>query len=66
MAKGTVSRFDDKKGIGYISREDGEGIFVHHSSIQGDGFKNLFAEEAVEFEIVNGKKGLEVSKVVKL
>jgi CspA family cold shock protein len=65
MIKGTVVWFNDRRGIGYISRGKDDDVFVHHSSIQGEGFKTLFAGDKVEFEIVKGKKGLEASKVVK-
>ena len=66
MIKGTVSWFNDTKGIGYISRNDGDDVFVHHSSIQCKGFKTLSAGNKVEFEIVKGKKGYENSTVVKI
>jgi CspA family cold shock protein len=66
MVKGTVKWFNDRKGIGYISRKDGDDVFVHHSSIQCEGFKTLFAGNRVEFEIKNGKRGPEASKVIKL
>lgn len=66
MIKGSVIWFNDRRGIGYISRDKGADVFVHHSSIQGEGYKTLYAGDKVEFEIVKGKKGLEASKVVKL
>ncbi|MHC4270591.1 MAG: cold shock domain-containing protein [Planctomycetota bacterium] len=66
MVNGAVKWFNDKHGIGYISREEGEDVFVHYSSIQCEGFKTLFAGDKVEFEIKNGKRGYETSKVVKL
>ena len=66
MIKGIVSWFNDRKGIGYISRDEGDEIFVHHSSIHCEGFKTLSAGNRVSFDIVKGKKGYEASEVVKL
>ncbi len=66
MIKGTVVWFNDRRGIGYISRDEGEDVFVHHSSIQGKGYKTLSTGNKVEFEIVKGKKGYEAIEVVKL
>ncbi|WP_096894380.1 cold-shock protein [Candidatus Scalindua japonica] len=63
MIKGTVSWFNDTKGIGYISRSKGDDVFVHDSAIQCEGFKTLSAGNKVEFEIIKGKKGYEASKV---
>jgi cold shock protein len=57
MVKGTVKWFNDKKGFGFLSREDGDDVFVHHTSIQGDGFKTLSEGQQVEFEVQDGPKG---------
>jgi len=56
---GTIKWFDAKKGYGFISREEGEDIFVHYSAIQGDGYRVLEEGQKVEFEVIQGKKGLE-------
>ena len=58
MAQGTVKWFNDSKGFGFISLEDGsKDVFVHHSAIQGDGFKTLSEGQRVEFDEVQGQKG---------
>ena len=57
MVKGTVKWFNDKKGFGFLSREDGNDVFVHHTAIQGDGFKTLSEGQQVEFEVQDGPKG---------
>ena len=58
MAKGTVKWFNDQKGFGFISLEDGsKDVFVHHTAIGGSGFKSLSEGQAVEFEIVDGQEG---------
>ncbi len=61
--KGTVKWFDPKKGYGFITKEDGEDIFVHWSAIQMDGFKTLEQGQSVEFEVVDGRKGPQASNV---
>ncbi|HVY61450.1 MAG TPA: cold shock domain-containing protein, partial [Planctomycetota bacterium] len=67
MARGTVKWFDNKKGYGFIIQPDGkEDIFVHYSSIQGEGFKTLEDGEEVEFEIVPGKRGFQAEKVTRV
>lgn len=65
MAQGTVKWFNESKGFGFIAREDGEDVFVHHTAIQGNGFKTLAEGDAVEFEIVEGQKGPAAENVTK-
>ena len=57
MVKGTVKWFNEKKGFGFLSQEDGDDVFVHHTSIQGEGFITLREGQEVEFEIQDGPKG---------
>ena len=66
MARGKVKWFNDQKGYGFITPENGKDVFVHHSAIQGDGFKTLQEGQYVEFDIVTGPKGEQASNVVKL
>ena len=63
MAKGQVKWFDQKKGYGFIAQEDGDDLFVHYSAIDGDGFKTLDEGDEVEFEVSQGKKGLQATNV---
>ena len=64
--KGTVKWFNDAKGFGFIERETGEDVFVHHSAIQSEGFRTLSDGQQVEFEVVQGKKGPAAESVVAL
>jgi len=64
--KGRVKWFNNKKGFGFIERENGEDVFVHYSSIAGQGYKTLNEGDMVEFEVVKREKGLQAVNVVKL
>ena len=67
MAQGTVKWFNPDKGYGFISRDDGDDLFVHYSEIQKDGFKTLDEGQAVEFDITQGQNGkLQASNVRKM
>jgi CspA family cold shock protein len=63
MASGKVKWFDNKKGFGFIAQDTGKDVFVHHSSILGDGFKTLNEGEEVSFDLVAGEKGLKAQNV---
>jgi len=63
MAKGTVKWFNDAKGFGFITTDGGEDVFVHFTAIQGNGFRSLSEGAQVEFEVVQGPKGLQASNV---
>jgi CspA family cold shock protein len=63
MATGTVKWFNDAKGFGFITREGGPDLFVHHSAIVADGFRSLAEGQQVEFDITEGPKGLQAQNV---
>lgn len=63
MEQGTIKWFNDSKGFGFITRESGPDVFVHHTAIQQEGFRSLAEGERVEFEIVEGPKGLQAANV---
>jgi CspA family cold shock protein len=64
--QGTVKWFNNEKGYGFISRNSGDDVFVHHSAIQGSGFKSLNEGDSIEFDVAKGPKGLQAQNVVKL
>jgi cold shock protein len=66
MAQGIVKWFNNQKGYGFITPEGGNDVFVHHSAIQGEGYKSLEEGQKVEFNIENGPKGEQATNVVKL
>ncbi len=63
MANGVVKFFNDQKGYGFIKQDDGDDLFVHFSNIEGKGFKKLEEGQSVEFEVAEGRKGLEATNV---
>ncbi|MEP6653124.1 MAG: cold shock domain-containing protein [Myxococcales bacterium] len=65
MATGKVKWFNDAKGYGFIARDDGPDVFVHHSAIVAEGFRSLSEGQEVAFEIVEGPKGLQAANVNK-
>ena len=66
MATGNVKWFDNSKGFGFISREGGNDVFVHHSAIQGEGYKSLEEGQSVQFDVTKGPKGDQATNVVKI
>ena len=66
MARGTVKWFSDQKGYGFISAEDNDEVFVHHSAIEGNGFRTLHEGELVEYDVKQSDKGNEASRVVRV
>ena len=66
MVRGTVKWFNNQKGYGFITQESGGDVFVHHSEIQGSGYKSLEEGQTVEFEVTNGPKGEQAKNVVKV
>ncbi len=64
--QGTVKWFNNDKGFGFISREAGEDVFVHHTAIEGTGRKSLNEGDRIEFEVARGPKGLQAQNVVKI
>jgi CspA family cold shock protein len=65
MIKGTVKWFNEPKGYGFITREDGGDVFAHYSAIAGDGFKSLSEGDTVSFDVVDGDKGPKATNIVK-
>jgi CspA family cold shock protein len=66
MAQGTVKWFSPEKGFGFISRDGGDDVFVHHTAIVGDGFRSLDEGQRVEFDVTDGKKGPQAANVTKI
>jgi CspA family cold shock protein len=66
MSKGKVKWFNEKKGYGFIEQDEGGDVFVHYTAVQGDGFKTLNQGDAVEFDVIEGKKGPQAANVVRV
>ena len=66
MSNGTVKWFNESKGFGFITKEDGEDVFVHHTAINGSGFRSLTEGQAVTFDVEKGPKGLRAVNVSKI
>ena len=66
METGTVKWFNSSKGYGFISREEGKDVFVHYKSIEGEGYKTLEEGDRVQFELGEGPKGPQATKVTKI
>ena len=66
MANGIVKWFNNDKGFGFISRDGGADVFVHHTAIQGEGYKSLEEGASVQFDVTQGPKGEQASNVVKI
>ena len=66
MSQGKVKWFNDAKGFGFITQENGQDVFVHHSEIKGDGYRTLEEGEKVEFEVIVGDKGPRAKNVTRL
>ena len=66
MTKGTVKWFNESKGFGFITMEDGTDVFAHYSEIQNNGFKTLAEGDSVSFEVTEGGKGPKATNIVKL
>jgi len=63
VEQGTVKWFNDAKGFGFITRENGPDVFVHHTAIQAEGFRSLAEGQRVQFDVVQGPKGLQATNV---
>lgn len=66
MVKGTVKWFNSEKGFGFITKEDGNDVFVHFSAIQGDGFKTLEEGQKVQFDVTQGTRGDQAANVTRI